>query len=507
MSLSLRDVLELDALRRARPEVLHGEHLLDRPVRWVHTSELAEAAFLLKGGELLLTTGLGLVGRGAVGQEAYVAALAERGVAALVLELGWTFAETPDALLAAARQCDLPLVVLREVVPFVAITEEVQTALLSSRSASLRLEHDVSQVLWERLLRGGGPQQVVTALAELVHAPVVLRTLDGELVAGDGEAGELGVPAGSADITLLGRPWGRIEVLPPADAGSALVRTVCERGAEAVALALLRSSPDGETRERRRDLVDDLRAGRFHTAGELVGRARMLGVAFDASSSYTAVAIGGFHRQHADAVVHAAESALLRGPALVAGYGDRVVGLISRRAGDGLDVDRLLGSIDSASARLGAPGVARIATGPTVSGLAEAGRSVAEAQQALDLALEFGLAARCVSAEALSAQLVLARVLDDPHSDRLVADQLAALIDYDAAHQTGLVHTLETYIALAGNKVAAAEKLHVRRQTLYQRLARITDLIGDVDQPDRHTSLVLALALHGLRARRSAPET
>ena len=60
MTLTLGEVLDLDALRRARPEMLHGDHLLHRPVRWVHTSELAEAAFLLKGGELLLTTGQGL---------------------------------------------------------------------------------------------------------------------------------------------------------------------------------------------------------------------------------------------------------------------------------------------------------------------------------------------------------------------------------------------------------------------------------------------------------------
>jgi len=88
VSLTLGEVLELASVRRARPEVLHGHHLLHRPVRWVHTSELAEAAFLLKGGELLLTTGQGLFGRGAVGETAFVEALAASGVTALALELG-----------------------------------------------------------------------------------------------------------------------------------------------------------------------------------------------------------------------------------------------------------------------------------------------------------------------------------------------------------------------------------------------------------------------------------
>ena len=111
---------------------------LDRPVRWVHTSELAEAAYLLKGGELLLTTGLGIGGRGAVGEAAYVAALAERGAAALALELGWTFLEAPDGLVEACRDLGLPLLVLHEIVPFVEITEQVQTALLERRGPAAR---------------------------------------------------------------------------------------------------------------------------------------------------------------------------------------------------------------------------------------------------------------------------------------------------------------------------------------------------------------------------------
>src|SRR3954453_11172302 len=127
MPLTLREVLALDALQRAAPEILVGAGLLDRPVRWVHTSELAEAAYLLKGGELLLTTGLGITGRGAVGEAAYVAALAGRGgggpyagalagggVAALALERGWSFPEAPPALVDACREHTLPLLVLRE---------------------------------------------------------------------------------------------------------------------------------------------------------------------------------------------------------------------------------------------------------------------------------------------------------------------------------------------------------------------------------------------------------
>jgi len=46
--------------------------------------------------------------------------------------------------------------------------------------------------------------------------------------------------------------------------------------------------------------------------------------------------------------------------------------------------------------------------------------------------------------------------------------------------------------------VRTAEALRLRRQTLYLRLQRIEELIGDVHTPQRHVALVLALALADL---------
>ena len=100
-SITLRAALRLPALRRAVPEVVAGADELDRPVRWVHAGEVPDMPSLLMGGELLLTTGMG-IGKGEADQRRFAAALAERSVAALALELGSTFAEVPPALRAEA---------------------------------------------------------------------------------------------------------------------------------------------------------------------------------------------------------------------------------------------------------------------------------------------------------------------------------------------------------------------------------------------------------------------
>ena len=54
------EVLAIPEVRAGRPLVLAGQGRLDRRVRWVHVSELEDASGLLRGSELILTTGIAL---------------------------------------------------------------------------------------------------------------------------------------------------------------------------------------------------------------------------------------------------------------------------------------------------------------------------------------------------------------------------------------------------------------------------------------------------------------
>ena len=56
--ITVQRALELPGLRGGLPEVVAGADRLHRTVRWVHAGEVPNIASLLKGGELLLTTGL-----------------------------------------------------------------------------------------------------------------------------------------------------------------------------------------------------------------------------------------------------------------------------------------------------------------------------------------------------------------------------------------------------------------------------------------------------------------
>ncbi|MGW2828416.1 PucR family transcriptional regulator [Streptomyces sp. NPDC001286] len=130
-ALTLREVMDLDPVRAAEPELLAGHLALDRPVRWVHSSEVYEGANFLDGGELLLTNGFGLTDADEEVRRRYVRELAARGAAGLAVEVGRSLPHMPTEVVDQARRLGLPLLALHRVVPFVRITEAANRAIVA----------------------------------------------------------------------------------------------------------------------------------------------------------------------------------------------------------------------------------------------------------------------------------------------------------------------------------------------------------------------------------------
>src|ERR1700750_2106030 len=107
--LTLIEVLDLPVVRRALPEVLAGHDGLSRELRWAHVIEMPDPDDLLKGGELVLTTGLG-AGLAEPHQRAWIASLIEQGLAGLAVELGTTWPVVPDAILETCEAAGVPVV-------------------------------------------------------------------------------------------------------------------------------------------------------------------------------------------------------------------------------------------------------------------------------------------------------------------------------------------------------------------------------------------------------------
>jgi PucR family transcriptional regulator, purine catabolism regulatory protein len=128
--------------------LVSGQESAHAHVRWVHSTELADPTPWLKGGELLLTTGMQL--DGAKSQRELIDKLAEHEIAGLGFGTGFAHKRVPAALLSAARKRAFPLFEVPYELPFIAITERAFAQLVNERYEMLQ-RNMVGDVLAEAL--------------------------------------------------------------------------------------------------------------------------------------------------------------------------------------------------------------------------------------------------------------------------------------------------------------------------------------------------------------------
>jgi purine catabolism regulator len=544
--ITVQRALELPGLRSGLPEVLAGAERLGRTVRWVHAGEVPHIASLLKGGELLLTTGYGLGTRPAE-QRAFVRTLAERGIAALVVELGPRFTRLPAALVDTARSAGLPLVQLHREVPFVTVTEEVHTEIVNGHYALLQRAEEVHRRCTQALLGGGGVPQVLGILADFAANPVFLETADGQLLYAAGSGPEGADPlqvweglrgqhkdepplAGSVLVDVPGGGPGsggvraRLILLPVRTPLAPVHRMAAERAAGILAVVLMQARQEEELAARGRgDFLTDLAEGRV-TAEDAPAQARVLGfrpgngpllpvvmrLGDALSPDGGGARSGGAESGGGWAVLARAvseELASLGVPVLlgVRPVEGRVLVLLGLRAESerAAVADRVAAALRAGVGRAGLP---RPGGQPPVMVVGTAGPWPAAAS-GLRHAAETATAAQGLpdrpwyDARRLDIDLLLWRLRDHEDLAAFVDRALGPLLEHDRRSRPPLLPTLTTYLAHAGRKAETARELHLNRQTLYNRLARIGELLGtDLDDPQA----VLALSL-ALRARRHVP--
>ncbi|MCM3301663.1 PucR family transcriptional regulator [Streptomyces pseudogriseolus] len=532
--ITVQRALELPGLRGGLPEVVACAERLGRTVRWVHAGEVPHIASLLKGGELLLTTGYGLGTRPA-DQRAFVRTLAERGIAALVVELGPRFTRLPAALVDAARSAGLPLVQLHREVPFVAVTEEIHTEIVNGHYALLQRAEEVHRRCTEALLGGGGVPQVLEILAGFTGNPVFLETTDGRLLyaAGEGPEGAEPLqvweglrerqrddpPAGTVLVDVPGGGPGsggvraRLVLLPVRSAPQPVHRMAAERAAGVLALVLMQARQEEELAARGRgDFLTDLAEGRV-CAEDAPAQARVLGFKPGPGPLLPVVMRlgdtlspqGGGWAVLARAVGEELSSLgvpVLLGVRPVEGRVPLLLALRTEKDRPSV-ADRVAAALRAGVERAG---MLRPGGRPPVVVVGPAG-DWAAVPTGLRHAVETATAAQGLperpwyDARRLDIDLLLWRLRDHPDLADFVDRAIGPVLAHDRRSRPALLPTLETYLAHAGRKAETARELHLNRQTLYNRLARIGELLGtDLDDPQ--TVLTLSLAL---RARRHVP--
>jgi PucR family transcriptional regulator, purine catabolism regulatory protein len=532
---TVADVLALPVIRQGLATVVAGAAGLDRPVRWVHVAEIADIAPLLRGGELVLTTGIALPDDPDA-LAAYVAELAGAGVVGVVVELvrHWSHA-LPPALVAAAERHGLPLVTLSRETRFVAVTEAVVGLIVDAQVAELRAAERVHETFTALTVAGAEPAEVLGEVARASGLPVVLETLGHDVLAYDAAGTDprelvadwaarsravTSTARTSYDarsgwlVTVVGargNDWGRLVLVSPEEPAHRLV-VIAERAASALAVHRL-VARDRESLERHahRTVLTELLASPT-TPADVAARAGALGVPLErrqllgvcvrpaAVAATPAMASQEVLRDLAEATALAARRA--RVAALVGVVDDisvRALLSLTPQADAEAVVRRLAAQIHQAAA--GAPSVV-VALGTTVHAVTDARRSLVEAAQVARAALRVSDQRPYHRLDDVRLRGLLHLLADDDRVGAFAERELGPLLARDAANAGRLLDALRHFCEHGGNKSAAAAAAHMSRTAYYQQLARIEQVLAvSLEDPESVLSLHVALLVNEIGER------
>jgi purine catabolism regulator len=503
-----------DLIRDLDIRLVAGEAGLDRPVRWVHISELSDPTPWLSGGELLLTTGMNLPDASA--QRAFVERLAGHDLAGLGLGTGFAHPEAPAALVEAATELGFPLFEIPYDVPFIAVTEKAFSHLVNEQYAILQRALSAHERLERIVLSEQGLDGVTAALAGLIGGTAIVYDTRGEALARSDGAAPLGdevLEATGAEVRERARAGARRGYAPSGELhGRALAlpivrtpaggngdgpapqawlvaakdrgglgefdRLVLHQAVTVVALELLRRRVADDTERR---LAGDVLSAMV--SGELAGSelARRL-EPFGLRDRIGVLVLTP--PRSVKALVEDGLSAALRDElpgGLAAGTGKFSCALLPLERGE-TDED-LFELAERVRARVSREAGMALAAG--------AGRAVAAA----DLRRTFHEARCALEAQALSGeangrphllatyrdlgsfQLLLS--LQDDDALRLFCDSILAPIEEgEGAYGGELMRSLEAFIECNGQWERAARQLYCHRHTLRYRIRRVEELTG-----------------------------
>ena len=291
----------------------------DRPIRWVHISELDDPTPFMSGGELLLTTGIQLTS--AARQRRFVGVLDERGLAGLGFGTGFEHGRLPKALVDEAERRGLPLFEVPYEMPFIAITERAFTSLVNEQYDVLARGAKVHERLERLVIEGRGLDEIVASTAAAIGGAAVvqdgagrelarhpgrdagrarvisgasLRALRNEVIKRTDESlvepfapGHASLEGRAITVPVSGRRSGQpvawLTVASEHDALGDFERLIARQAAIVVGLELMRERVVRETERRLAgDLLAEALTGRLDT-DDLRGRLRPFGIGSEAA--------------------------------------------------------------------------------------------------------------------------------------------------------------------------------------------------------------------------------
>lgn len=529
--LTIQEALALPAFHDVR--VVAGKNGLHRPIQWVHSVGVPDAATWLNGGELVLTAFSNLP-QSQDERITYLRDMIAKGVVGLVVTVGQFVEHLPEAMRTVADEHDFPLLEVPYTARYVDLAREANEHISQENMHTVRNALDINQRLTRLVLEGGHIKQLALELASLVKQSISIETSKFEALASANigpvdEARRYTQQYGRTDPRLvqaleaevlpeIRRTLRPVTIPPMPHVGLEMERILApvvvhgeiygymwiiaddrpltdleylaiESGSTIAALMLLyQEAVQGAEASLKGNLLARLIQGEMSGANVLTDQAMRYGV--DLRQPYRVYMI-----DYPQATSHR----LLRlyrdvnnfimtqkRPVVVGQYAGQLM-LIAQQSED---AEQLIEDIRAQTSR---EGKAKIAISATHLGARLVRRAYTECRETLDIARKLNHHGPNFYFDDLGYLHALYHAGPDALEGYPHVPALQSLLE---EQQADLFNTLEAYLDCGGNGVNTAEMLHIHRSTLNYRLQRIEQICGvRLGEPNVRTDLQVALKL------------
>ena len=517
--ITVQDILDIPGLNL---KLLAGGKAASNPVRWVHIAEVRDPTKWLKGGELLLTTGMG-IGHSAEDQAAFLKNIIEANLAGLGFGTGFSYKKVPQAMVDLAEEQNIPIFEVPYSVPFIAITEAVSSKIVNEQYALLQRSLAVHEKLTKIVLEERGLDSIITTLSTLVGCSAVLfdfhglvlceasyrRQLTSEMIAGLWrQISERRANRQNFSIGLDGNPI-TVQVYPIVashrigaflavvkDTGefSDYDRIILHHVVTVTALELVKKKAVAETEKRLAgDFFDELIASDLYEE-EIARRLAFFGLDPEGQHMIALVDIDEFKAftsgdgEREETVIQdvkerlhwAVDEFLARRDVLFisASRSDSVVVLVQLGGVRATDVIGLAADLQRAVDAMLPEITVSIGLGRPHRSLVDLRQSYYEALYAIRIRKLKGNRAVIASFDDLGSYGLLLGLQDTLSLEVFYDSVLGKLHEYDEQNSSDLVKSLACFLEANGHWGEASERLYVHRHTLRYRMKRVEEITG-----------------------------
>ena len=514
-SLTVADVMTKKLFASAK--LIAGTNGTHNIIKWVHIVEHLDAVKLLKGNELILTTGIHLKNN-ADHFIQFIHQLIASKAAGLCIELGSSIQKIPDFILQLATDYHFPLIIFQEEVAFVDITQEIHSILINQQYGMIKNLEEYAQQINKYTLTATNYEQILMHLYKHLGLQVIF-TFNGqpsvfipnihqdkyELLQQQSNTEYQEKNTIRCDVNILNQYYGEVCLFSPQRVLTEYDALILDRTVIALSQYLLRDL----YREEKRGLEDRAILSKWltgesnneelthfiqrHTATTTnhwivmihqIKKSKTTDLTYYKLFTRNIVEKFGFYpfilEQNHQLLFILAD---LREQKTYKNRLEQSIELI-------LDNNKKYKYADLSII---------LAVGKYVTNLQDVKKSYTTAKDTLQIRLKSQNLSYFY--EDLHLQHLIFQLQKNPAIMDLVAEYIDPLIEYDQKHNSHLVETLKVFLQTNGLKKETSERLFIVRQTLYHRLEKIEQLLGpDFMKPEKRLALELMLvANEGIR--------